>query len=461
MAALAYVLLLTIVAFSVPLSRVLGDRVNREVKTQARATAEVVAATIGPESIEPPDVQPIDGGEVKATVLGAVDTAASQVRGRVIVVDAAGRIELDSAVPPAPRGAAYGNRPEIARALAGSVFQERRGSTSLGRELLVTAVPVRFQGKIVGAVRVSQDVGSITRAVGRGRLALLGLGALVLLVGLAVAAFLAQRIARPLAALEDAALAVAEGDMTAVAPERGSREQVSVARAFNTMTDRLDRTLTAQQQFVSNASHQLRTPLTGVRLRIEEALAERPGAAAAGHLEAATAEVDRLSAMVDDLLVLGRSGERPQTGRPVSLVTLAEGVAERVRAAAAQRGREVGVIVEGLAPASVLAERGDLDRILDAFVENALVYGDGPIDLVVRGNRIEVADRGPGLAVGEADGRLFERFHRGSAGRRRAGTGLGLAIAATLAARWGGTVGLVPRPGGGTIAYLDMTGATA
>ncbi|MDQ8044745.1 MAG: histidine kinase dimerization/phospho-acceptor domain-containing protein [Patulibacter sp.] len=460
MAALTYVLLLTIVAFSVPLSRVLGDRVNREVKTQARAAAEVVAATIGPESVEPPDAEPVEGGDVKATVLGAAQTAANQVRGRVIVVDAAGRIELDSASPPAARGTAYGNRPEFRAALAGRVFQERRSSADLGRELLVTAVPVRFEGKVVGAVRVSQDVGSITRAVHRGRLALLGLGLLVLAVGLAVAAFLAARIARPLAALEEAALGVAEGDMTAVAPERGSREQVSVARAFNTMTDRLDRTLTAQQQFVANASHQLRTPLTGVRLRIEEALAESPGREATEHLEAATAEVDRLSAMIDDLLVLGRSGERPQTGRPVALAELAEGVARRMRPSVAQRGRDLRVISAGDA-ATVLADRGDLVRVLDAFVENALVYGAGAIDLIVRGARVEVADRGPGLAPGEADGRLFDRFQRGSAGRRHPGTGLGLAIATTLAARWGGTVGLEPREGGGAVAFLDLTGAVA
>lgn len=441
--ALTYVVLLTVIAFAVPLSKVLGDRVDREVRTQARAEAQLVASAAAAGADD--------------TILDAlIESAARTTRGRVIVVDADGKLRCDSARPPASDGADYATRPEVAAALQGRAFQERRDSESLGRPLLVTAVPIAAAGgPNAGAVRVSQDVGAISRAVNHGRLALLGLGLLVLVLGAVAAAILARRLARPLAALEAAAGAVADGDMTAVAPEIGSREQVSVAKAFNAMTGRLDRTLTAQQQFVSNASHQLRTPLTGVRLRIEEALAEDPSPVAAEHLGAATAEVDRLSEMIDDLLLLGRTGERPQTGRPVDLAALAEGVADRVRAAAGRRGRAVAVALE--APVPAIADPADLDRILDALVENALAYGDGPIDIVVRGARVEVCDRGPGLAPGEDDGRLLDRFQRGSAGRRHAGTGLGLAIAATLAARWGGTVGLVSRPGGGAIAFVDLT----
>ncbi len=445
LAALTYVMLLTVIAFAVPLSRVLGERVNREVRTQAMAEAQLVAAAVGSDATEP-------------VMRELVAVAARTTRGRVIVVNQRGQLRFDSAAPPAPTGADYSTRPEIQASLAGQSLQEQRDSKTLGRPLLVTAVPARERGKVVGAVRVSQDVGAISRAVDRGRLALVALGLLVLVLGGTVAAILARRLAQPLAALEDAARAVAGGDMTAVAPERGSREQVSVAKTFNAMTERLDRTLTAQQQFVANASHQLRTPLTGVRLRIEEAIAEDPGPIAAEHLDAATAEVDRLSALIDDLLVLGRSGERPQAARPVELHAVVESVAERLRPAAEQRGREVRV--SGDAAGSVLADRDDLERAVDALAENALTYGEGPIDLVVRGCRVEVGDRGPGLAPGEQDGRLLERFHRGSAGRAHQGTGLGLAIASTLATRWGGVAGLEPRAGGGAQAFLDFEEAT-
>ena len=442
LAALTYVMLLTVIAFAVPLSRVLGERVNREVRTQATAQAELVAAAAG-------------AGASDEVLDELVEVAARTTRGRVIVVDADGRLQCDSAVPDATAGADYSSRPEIRASLAGREFQEQRDSETLGRPLLVTAEPaVSADGAIVGAVRVSQDVGAISRAVDRGRLALLALGLLVLVLGGLVAATLARRISQPLAALEAAARAVADGDMTAVAPERGSREQVSVARTFNAMTERLDRTLSAQQQFVANASHQLRTPLTGVRLRIEEALAEHPGPVAEEHLEAATAEVDRLSELIDDLLVLGRSGERAQAARPVDLRVLADSVADRLRPAAEQQTRSVRV--SGDQSVVVLADRADLERALDALAENALTYGLGPIDLVVRGRRVDVCDRGPGLAPGELDGRLMERFQRGSAGRFHAGTGLGLAIAGALAARWGGVAGIEPRDGGGAVAYLDL-----
>lgn len=444
LAALTYVMVLTAIAFAVPLSRVIGERVDREVRTQATAQARLVAAATGA------DARP-------SVMTALVDEAARTTRGRVIVVGPRGALRYDSAEPGAPTGSDYGSRPEIQAALAGRTYQEQRRSESLGRELLVTAVPAREQGEVVGAVRVSQDVGAISRAVDRGRLALLGLGALVLVLGGLVAFALARRLAQPLDALERAAQAVADGDMTAVAPERGSREQVAVARTFNAMTERLDRTLTAQQQFVANASHQLRTPLTGVRLRIEEALAADPGEEVAEHLDAATAEVDRLAELIDDLLILGRSGERPQAARPVDLREVADAVAGRLRPAAEQRGRTVRV--SGDERVMVLADRADVERALDALTENALAYGDGPIDVVVRGPRLEVGDRGPGLAPGELDGRLLERFQRGSAGRSHAGTGLGLAIAAALAARWGGTAGIAPRDGGGALAHLDFDGA--
>ena len=444
LAALTYVMVLTAIAFAVPLSRVIGERVDREVRTQASAQAELVAAALG-------------SGARPTVMTALVDEAARTTRGRVIVVGPTGVLTYDSAEPGAPAGADYGSRPEVRAALDGRAYQEQRRSESLDRELLVTAVPAREVRKVVGAVRVSQDVGAISRAIDRGRLALLGLGALVLVLGGLLAFALARRLAQPLDALERAAQAVADGDMTAVAPERGSREQVAVARTFNAMTNRLDRTLTAQQQFVANASHQLRTPLTGVRLRIEEALAADPGDDAADHLEAATAEVDRLAELIDDLLILGRSGERPQAARPVDLREVADAVGDRLRPAAEQRRRTVRV--SGDESASVLADRADLERALEALAENALTYGDGPVDLVVRGRRIEVGDRGPGLAPGELDGRLMERFQRGSAGRTHAGTGLGLAIAAALAARWGGSAGVGGREGGGALAHLDFDGA--
>ncbi len=112
----------------------------------------------------------------------------------MIIVDRAGALQVDSARPGAAIGADYASRPEIRAAIAGRAAQEQRESQSLDRPLLVTAQPVQTsEGVSVGAVRVSQDVGAISRAVWRGRLALFGLGALVLALGFTVALFIARR----------------------------------------------------------------------------------------------------------------------------------------------------------------------------------------------------------------------------------------------------------------------------
>ena len=127
---------------------------------------------------------------------------------------------------------------------------------------------------------------------------------------LSPAAFIARQIAQPLRRFEETARAVAEGDLEARAPIEGSDEQRSLARTFNEMTDRLSRSLRAQSRFVADASHQLRTPLTGLRLRLEEALAETDDPASRDDLEKGIQEVDRLARTVEELLVLSQTGER-------------------------------------------------------------------------------------------------------------------------------------------------------
>jgi signal transduction histidine kinase len=228
------------------------------------------------------------------------------------------------------------------------------------------------------------------------------------------------------------------------------------------MTSRLERLLHAQRDFVADASHQLRTPLTGLRLRLEEAKALEPQADAAAELDAATVEVDRLARTVDELLVLSRAGERRLTGTTVELDDLVTSVAERWRAHAADRG--IALAFRDEAPgASVWGARSDAERALDCLIENAVHYSPpgSTVELVIARGRIEIGDRGPGLAKGEEEA-VFERFHRGRAGvAGPPGSGLGLAIARELARGWNGEVTLQDREGGGTVAVLSLPPAQA
>jgi signal transduction histidine kinase len=435
--ALAYVLLLAIIALEVPLALSLRDRVDAEVESQARAQADLVAATVSGQLDE-------DFGDV-------IGAAATNVRGRVVVVGIDGRLLADSAGTDR-LGSDYRGRPEIDSALRGEPFQERRHSETLDEELLATAVPIVEEGEPVGAVRITQSVDAVDRATRRAILGLVAIGVLVLALGLAAGVFIARQIAGPLRRLDAAAARVAEGDLSVRARVEGSAEQRSLARTFNGMTERLERLVAGQRDFVADASHQLRTPLSGLRLRLEEARAASDDPEVHEEIDAGLTELDRLAAIISELLLLSQAGEVDAPPGPVDLDDAAR------RAAARWDGTDGARVeaVEAAPGAPAFCPTADLDRVLDALIENAVRYGGGEVTVVARPGGVEVLDRGPGLDGEELEA-VFERFHRGRAGRGGpAGTGLGLAIARELARRWGGDVELANRPEGGAAARITV-----
>jgi signal transduction histidine kinase len=443
--ALAYVLLLALIALGVPLAVSLRDRVDAEVKGQARSQADLVAATAS-ELLEPPRT---------ASLRRLARVSAESVRGRVIVVDRRGRLLADSAGVPV--GRSYASRPEIRAALRGNGEQISRGSSTLGEEILTTAVPVLERGRPDGAVRITQSVDAVKRAVRASILDLAALAGVVLLLALAAGALIARQIALPIRRLDRAARQVAEGDLDAAVAVEGSSEQRALGRAFNEMTQRIKRLLRVQQDFVADASHQLRTPLTGLRLRLENLGRRLRGDRdASAEIDASMREIDRLSQIVDELLILSRAGEHELPGERVDLADAARRAAARWRGA----GRERGISVEaqaGAAAGDAWCAGPDLDRSLDALLENALRYSPpgSTVTIAAAPGRLEVLDDGPGLEPGE-EAAVFERFSRGSAGRRGpSGTGLGLPIARELTRQWGGDVTLANRDRGGLRAVIE------
>ena len=445
MAAFAYVLLLAIVALGVPLALSLSTRVNDEVRSQAQGQADLVAATAAD----------LLASSRRNELAVLARTSAASVRGRVLVVNGSGIVLADSAVPP-ELGSSYAARPEIASALRGRQEQVQRASRTLGEEILATAVPIIRNGAPVGAVRITQSVAAVHAAVGRVELGLALIGAIVLALGLAVGVVIARQVARPLARLEGVATRVAGGDLRARGAIEGSREQRSLGNSFNEMADRVERLLGSQRAFVADASHQLRTPLTGLRLRIEEARAAGVSSSAATELDAGVAEVDRLAQIVEELMVLSRAGERELPGERLELGAVIERALGRWRAAAAER--EIALEAQEPVGGDVWCAAVDVDRALDVLVENAVRYAPRGSRVTLAGvpGRIEVRDRGPGLTPEEGES-IFARFHRGSAGLAGPpGSGLGLAIARELAREWGGDVTLRNREGGGAVATLTL-----
>jgi signal transduction histidine kinase len=381
-------------------------------------------------------------------------TAARSVGGRVIVVDAQGRLLSDSAGS-GLASTSYVSRPEIRGALQGTVSQGTRFSADLGQDLLFTAAPIVEAGRRTGAVRITQSVDAVNAEVRRDTLALVGLGLAALLLGLVVAWLLAGYLTRPLRDLRGAARRVAAGDLDARAEESGAREHREVAHAFNDMTERLGQAMTAQRDFVANAAHQLRTPLTGLRLRLEAAGLKTDDEALQRDLDAADREAERLARTVTDLLTLAREGQRPAAVAPLRLDAAARGALERWSSVAVEEHGCELELDDRSAGAAVDASAEDVAVILDNLIENALEHTapgttvEVEVEVVRDWGAIAVTDAGPGLAEGEEE-RVFERFFRGSSRTSRpGGSGLGLTIVRVLARRWGGDARIANRPEGG------------
>lgn len=307
------------------------------------------------------------------------------------------------------------------------------------------AAPIRSAGGVKGVVVVAYRSGAVERRVhdlwlGLGVLALVVLG-----VAGAVGDRLAASVTRPLADLESTVAVLGGGDLTARATGgSGPAEVRALSDAFNEMASRLEELVGAQRRFVADASHQLRTPLTALRLRLESL--ELQGAAD-DDVAAAMREVLRLSRIVDGLLALARS----EGVRPDRVPLDARAVVEDRRLAWAPLAEERGVElrVEGT-PEAVMAVAvpGYLEQIIDNLLANALdasppgravVLGVRPGELDVM---VHVVDDGPGMsAVDRA--RAFDRFWRGRDGVS-GGSGLGLAIVAQLATACGADVELRP-----------------
>ncbi len=444
-------LVLAVVSLSVPLALRFSARVNYEVKSQARAQANLVEATAAHL------LAPLTAANRRELAVLA-QAAGRSIVGRVTVVDGAGVVLADSQ-DPAAIGTNYATslRPEFARALGGRPYQAERPSHLLKQALLVTAVPISSGARTLGAVRITQLVSTIHSAVRRTIIELGVIGLIVLALGLGAGAFIAGQIARPLRRLERVARQIADGDLAARATVEGSSEQRSLSESFNEMTDRIVRLVDSQRDFVADASHQLRTPLTALRLRLDETRAAGVSGAAGHELDAADVEVERFAQVIDELLLLSRAGERELPGERVDLDELTLRALERWHRSADERQitlkhvlAEPGAVV-WCAPA-------DVERALDALVENALRYAprDSTLTLVVHATAVEVLDAGPGIDDDERD-LVFERFHRGRAGRAGPpGTGLGLPIARELARQWGGEVTLSNRPTGGAVARLQL-----
>jgi signal transduction histidine kinase len=370
-----------------------------------------------------------------------------------VIVDSSGRALLDTHPPFAGRRS-FASRPEFRSALRGAIATGTRHSDTLRQNLIYVAVPVASGGHIRGAVRITYPTSTLDARVQRYWLLLGAIGGVVLIVATVVGVQFAKTLTRPLSELERTAAAVGAGDLEARAPtDAGPPEVRTLAAELNQTVARLDSLLRSQQEFVADASHQLRTPLAALRLRLE--ILERDvDEVGKPSLEGALSEVNRLSRLVDGLLVLARADATPSSPEPIGLRDLVEG---RLDAWSDElEAREVTIEVDVPVSVRVLATPGSLEQVVDNLLSNALhVLGPGgriAVEGLPSGAGVElhVRDTGPGMSAAQR-ARALDRFWR--AGPAGTGTGLGLAIVNRLVTADGGAVELGEAAGGG----LDVT----
>jgi signal transduction histidine kinase len=390
-----------------------------------------------------------------------VDEYQRDTGGRVVVVGADGAVLADSDPTRAgPRN--FSSRPEFRAALAGRETSGTRHSDTLGETLQYFAVPIVHANAPRGALRVTYPTSFVDARIRRTWFVLAGVGAVILGIVFLVSLRLARQVTKPLDDLERAAARLGQGDLETRAPVPPSPPEIrALAESFNHTAERLEVLVSSQQAFVADASHQLRTPLAALRLRLENLEEELGGAAdpAPDDVAGALAEVGRLSRLVDGLLELARAERSVPASAPIDLGPVVDGRVDAWSALAAERNVELTTDLEpGLA---VRSTPGRIEQVLDNLLANALDVA--PPDTAVRvtgrgsvaGIELVVADAGPGMSA-EQRAHAFDRFWRPTGASRDGGSGLGLSIVQQLVTADGGRVELDEAAGGGLAARVVL-----
>lgn len=324
----------------------------------------------------------------------------------------------------------------VRQALRGHIGQ----STAGGR--LVVAVPVARSEHVIGAVRADRSDAIVHRRVHDAWLVMAAIACGVLLLVSLIAALLSRRLTHPVEALTAAVRRLGDGDFTARTPPSGIRELDEATAALDGTARRLGDLVDRERAFSADASHQLRTPLTALRLDLE-----------AGRTDRALAQVDRLQDTVTTLLAAARDPGGGPAG-PTALGPLLQELQGTWAGPLAASGRPLRLQVAPDLP-PVAASAGTVRQILQVLVENAATHGHGAITVAARATAgavaVDVADEGPGVAVTDVDA-IFAR-------RQGSGTGIGLSLARSLATAEGGR--LVLQHGGPSPVFTLLVPAAA
>jgi two-component system sensor histidine kinase MprB len=337
------------------------------------------------------------------------------------------------------------------RALLGAPAGQVRDTVTVDGKSFRTLSTVVRGGNVLKIGLYTRDVDVAREAI---RTWFLVIGFVGLLIASTAGWYLAGRTTRPITRLAGSAEEIAAtGDLGTSIDLGRDTEVRRLADSFNSMLAALKTSRDRQRQLVQDASHELRTPLTSLRTNTE--LLERVGLADGERtaiLADMRAEIDELAALTGELNALASDQRAAEEPVEVDLREVADLVAER-----AQRRTTGAVTVVATGDTMVDARPAQLERALTNLVDNAIKFSPegSSVDIVVTGPRIEVHDRGPGIADVDKP-RVFDRFYRAAGTRSLPGSGLGLAIVGQFADDNGARTFVADAPGGGAVVGFEF-----
>ncbi|XTZ16642.1 ATP-binding protein [Micromonospora echinospora] len=428
---ISYLLLmaLVLVALETPLAVTLANRETDRVRADRLADATRFASLAGP-ALRGGGTGQLDGELASYEKLYGISAAVVDREQRTVAVSAGYRSSPDTELA-------------LRVALSGQQFTGTESVWPWVDGPIVVAVPINDGGEVLGAVVTTSPVDAVRRAVTTWWLALAVIGLLAVLACVLTAFGLAGWVLRPVIELDAVTHEIAEGDRTARVQHRlGPPELRRLAAGFNHMADVVSDVMDRQRAFVAHASHQLRNPLTALRLRVEELGPSLTDAEGRAEHRLALEETDRLAQVLDALLTLARAEREENRLVTVDAVAVA---ASRVTAwePLARRRAVTLRLTAAPAPRYALTVPTAIDQALDALIDNAVKFS-GPggavtVDVEPDGDGVTVVvrDTGPGMTDSQLE-QATERFWRAPDAQNVEGAGLGLTIVAVLVDASGG-----------------------
>jgi signal transduction histidine kinase len=372
---------------------------------------------------------------------------------RTLVTDEAGRILYDNSVSD-NQSDRFLLLPEVIRALHGfDVFHSRRDGDSIHAK---AAVPIVIRGQTAGSVYLyDEDAGSGAFLTGiRRDIGMFSLSVFVLVFVLS--GWLSFILARRLGRLSRAMRRVREGEYGYHAAGKGRDELAQLERDFNSLSDRLLQNESQRRQFVSDASHELKTPLASVRLLADSVLQtnDMDPDLIREFVGDMRDEIERLTRMTDKLLKLPRLDAADPRHTSVDLQHVIAATCKALNPLAENAG--VALHFPDETPCTIHAEEDDCFQIIYNLIENAIKYnnpgGNVCISLNTAGETAEltVKDTGSGIDADELK-HIFNRFYRVDKARKQGGVGLGLSIAEAAVKRCRGDISVSSEPGSGSV----------